>query len=212
VHRAHSGPFGIVNSEEGYQNLSRFLFGDIRYEAALEPVDVIRDLPGLEAEDELEHLEIEIDLAIRGLPIHIQTRKGQHQSAIVLRMTRRAGGFAQEKRVATPLFTGYLRCSKKLKGDPLMRCAFQIRIVPHYRHAGWIRASRLEGEALLNDSLIVGCPRSASAATIEYRWSTLTSNRKVRSKNGAFLIPLPGAAARYLRSRGIGIRLSPWGD
>ncbi len=30
VHRSHSGPFGIVNSEEGYQNLVRFLFGDLR--------------------------------------------------------------------------------------------------------------------------------------------------------------------------------------
>ncbi|MCX5761785.1 MAG: hypothetical protein NTW72_09835, partial [Gemmatimonadetes bacterium] len=30
VYRAHSGPFGIVNSEEGYQNLTRFLFGDVR--------------------------------------------------------------------------------------------------------------------------------------------------------------------------------------
>jgi hypothetical protein len=30
VYRSHSGPFGIVNSEESYQNLTRFLFGDIR--------------------------------------------------------------------------------------------------------------------------------------------------------------------------------------
>jgi len=30
VYRAHSGFFGIVNSEEAYQNLTRFLFGDIR--------------------------------------------------------------------------------------------------------------------------------------------------------------------------------------
>lgn len=28
VYRSHSGPFGLVNSEEGYQNLVRFLFGD----------------------------------------------------------------------------------------------------------------------------------------------------------------------------------------
>lgn len=28
VNRSHSGHFGIVNSEEGYQNLTRFLFGD----------------------------------------------------------------------------------------------------------------------------------------------------------------------------------------
>ncbi len=30
TYRAHSGFFGIVNSEEGYQNLARFLFGDVR--------------------------------------------------------------------------------------------------------------------------------------------------------------------------------------
>jgi hypothetical protein len=30
VHRSHSGPYGIVNSEEGYQNLVRFLFGHLR--------------------------------------------------------------------------------------------------------------------------------------------------------------------------------------
>ncbi len=30
AYRSHSGFFGIVNSEEGYQNLTRFLFGDIR--------------------------------------------------------------------------------------------------------------------------------------------------------------------------------------
>ena len=36
VHRSHSGPFGIVNSEEGYQNLVRFLFGDLRLEGRCE--------------------------------------------------------------------------------------------------------------------------------------------------------------------------------
>lgn len=41
VFRAHSGYFGIVNSEEGFQNLSRFLFGDIRVDLWLE-IDEIR--------------------------------------------------------------------------------------------------------------------------------------------------------------------------
>lgn len=36
VHRCHGGPFGIVNSEEGYQNLARFLFGDVRVTGVLE--------------------------------------------------------------------------------------------------------------------------------------------------------------------------------
>ncbi|MBR0672715.1 lipase family alpha/beta hydrolase [Neoroseomonas soli] len=35
VHRSHSGHYGIVNSEEGYQNLTRFLFGDARVDGEL---------------------------------------------------------------------------------------------------------------------------------------------------------------------------------
>ena len=35
VRRAHSGPYGMVNSEEGFGNLSRFLFGDIRVDGDL---------------------------------------------------------------------------------------------------------------------------------------------------------------------------------
>ncbi|HTN33553.1 MAG TPA: hypothetical protein VL091_06070 [Marinobacter sp.] len=36
VFRSHSGPYGIVNSEDGYQNLVRFLFGDIRVDGVME--------------------------------------------------------------------------------------------------------------------------------------------------------------------------------
>ncbi|MFN2361520.1 MAG: esterase/lipase family protein [Marinobacter sp.] len=41
VYRSHSGPYGIVNSEEGYQNLVRFLFGDVRVDGILE----VEELP-----------------------------------------------------------------------------------------------------------------------------------------------------------------------
>jgi hypothetical protein len=39
-YRSHSGYFGIVNSEEAYQNLSRFLFGDIRVDIWLDIASV----------------------------------------------------------------------------------------------------------------------------------------------------------------------------
>ncbi|WP_219096686.1 triacylglycerol lipase [Pseudomonas sp. UMAB-40] len=35
AYRSHSGYFGIVNSEEAYQNLVRFLFGDVRVDISL---------------------------------------------------------------------------------------------------------------------------------------------------------------------------------
>jgi pimeloyl-ACP methyl ester carboxylesterase len=41
VHRSHSGHYGIVNSEEGYQNLIRFLFGDYQADGYIE----VEELP-----------------------------------------------------------------------------------------------------------------------------------------------------------------------
>lgn len=40
TYRAHSGYFGIVNSEEAFQNLARFLFGDVRVDIWLELKDI----------------------------------------------------------------------------------------------------------------------------------------------------------------------------
>jgi len=40
VYRSHSGFFGIVNSEEGFQNLARFLFGDVRVDLWLDIDDI----------------------------------------------------------------------------------------------------------------------------------------------------------------------------
>jgi hypothetical protein len=40
AYRAHSGYFGIVNSEEAYQNLTRFLFGDVRVDILIEVEDI----------------------------------------------------------------------------------------------------------------------------------------------------------------------------
>ena len=40
VNRSHSGYFGIVNSEEGYQNLVRFLFGNVKATGTLEITNI----------------------------------------------------------------------------------------------------------------------------------------------------------------------------
>ena len=40
AYRSHSGYFGIVNSEESYQNLTRFLFGDVRVDIWVDVKDI----------------------------------------------------------------------------------------------------------------------------------------------------------------------------
>ncbi|GIG20263.1 hypothetical protein Cch01nite_09870 [Cellulomonas chitinilytica] len=72
VHRSHSGPFGIVNSEEGYQNLQRFLFGDLEVVANLTGVE----LPGTRGDDITWQLEV--SMSIRTLPVVLHEQSAAH--------------------------------------------------------------------------------------------------------------------------------------
>ncbi|MEV2211618.1 alpha/beta fold hydrolase [Streptomyces sp. NPDC050997] len=77
VHRSHSGRYGVVNSEEGYQNLRRFLFGDLKVEAAL----VDHRLP----QEENTAWQAEVGLSVRGLQIVMHERTGAQWCPIQLR-------------------------------------------------------------------------------------------------------------------------------
>ena len=54
AYRSHSGSYGVVNSEEGYQNLVRFLFGDLRADGVLE-VDALPLPPSVQRSKDAGH-------------------------------------------------------------------------------------------------------------------------------------------------------------
>ena len=215
IHRAHSGPFGMVNSEEGYQNLSRFLFGNVRYEIELAQLTIKKDLPGLKEKDILDYLEINVDISIRGLPTYIHTRRELDESSIVVPVKAsqlNAKEYHQVDPHPTHLFTGFLRTDKKMEGDGFLRGAIQLRIIPHYRHEGWVRDSRFEGESMLNDRLHFGVRPSLKPLEIEYRWGMgfYQHQKKKLKKDRSVLFSLPNCSQRYLNTAGIRVKVSPW--
>jgi pimeloyl-ACP methyl ester carboxylesterase len=215
VHRAHAGPRGMVNSEEGYQNLTRFLFGDVRLEMLLEPIEMIGHPGGVNpADDALDYLLIEGRLIVRGLTVYLQSRRAEHQSAITLDVTRGESGvsWGQTTHGATHLFTAYLRSRAKTKpDDPFLRLAIDLRIEPHYRHRGVTRASRFEGEAIVDDRLHVAL-LPAATPVVMYRWNaeSTTDRPLAPAGDGTYLVPLTAAAARYLICRGLRLTPSVW--
>jgi hypothetical protein len=86
VHRSHSGYFGIVNSEEGYQNLIRFLFGDVRADGRLE-IDELTLPPAVQAEKEGKNVRasymFEVTVSIRGKTWQLHRRIANENSAIM---------------------------------------------------------------------------------------------------------------------------------
>ena len=81
AYRSHSGHFGIVNSEEAYQNLVRFLFGDVRVDIWLD-IDEVRLPQGLEASaDQVEALyQFELLAAARGKRWFLSRRVAEEDS------------------------------------------------------------------------------------------------------------------------------------
>jgi hypothetical protein len=79
VHRSHSGRYGEVNSEEGYQSLRRFLFG--RWGATV----MLRGLPAYPSdmsarpeEDRWPVWQADMRLTIRGLPVVLSEQMAEH--------------------------------------------------------------------------------------------------------------------------------------
>ncbi len=86
VHRSHSGPYGVVNSEEGYQNLTRFLFGSVRVDGVLH-VDHVSLPPEVEIEKKSgksvkASYQFEVAVGVRGSQWHITRREARENSAI----------------------------------------------------------------------------------------------------------------------------------
>src|SRR5262249_54994844 len=91
VHRSHSGRYGIVNSEEGYQNLQRFLFGDVKIKALLANVNIRS-----KATDTFYQGEVRVSL--RQLPTLVHEQTIGHYCPIVFKASEHT----------YPIFTAFL--------------------------------------------------------------------------------------------------------
>ena len=111
VHRSHSGDYGIVNSEEGYQNLVRFLFGDFRADGVLQ-VNSITLPPALErvrksGKEVRAGYHFETVVRVRGARWDLHRRLVSENSAI-FRQDVELGRAAGAKARHPHLFTSFL--------------------------------------------------------------------------------------------------------
>jgi hypothetical protein len=88
VHRSHSGRYGEVNSEEGYQNLRRFFFGSRKATARL----VGAQLPPSAEPDLASIWQAEVQVGVRGLPVLLDDQTAGHYCPVELGSV--AGGTA----------------------------------------------------------------------------------------------------------------------
>jgi PGAP1-like protein len=211
IHRSHSGRYGMVNSEEGYQNLQRFLFGDVKVKAVLCNLDLNYKLDaGDQDGTEITYL-FETQVAIRGLPILMHERTLNHYCA---------DAFTEEKykeqmsKGGLPLFTNFLLSSRARKEDGTMRYMLRLAVYKQkYKKNFLLLRDHLERLPLWSDYLIVGLTPSDTEEIRykpSYSWASISQTpdqpMKIpeQNSNAEFdvFVPMPeGKAQAVLGSK-----------
>ncbi|GAA4410087.1 hypothetical protein GCM10023168_29410 [Fodinibacter luteus] len=199
VHRSHSGRYGVVNSEEGYQNLRRFLTGDFKVEVELCHVQ----LPG--TPDDGIVWQLETQLSVRGVSVIVHEQSTAHYCPI--QIERPAPGDSAESPV--PLLITFLSSRERpvdVYGDPLptLRQALRLRLLS-VREKGGIFGffDHLEQTADFEDTLVVDIA-PGEGTTSPKAWATWNSQLAgaIRDYDATKGAPIPDSEPEIGRWRG----------
>ncbi|MFG3118122.1 esterase/lipase family protein [Streptomyces sp. NPDC048197] len=157
VHRSHSGRYGLVNSEEGYQNLRRFLFGKYRVRVDLCRL-ALRRRPG----DAETVWQAEARLAVRGLPVVLHEQSAAHYCPIQLNQEAAQHADADGRVAPVPLATAFLldpeqaRARSQEQSPNRARYTLALRVFHLVERSGrFFWEDHLEQVADWEDTLIV---------------------------------------------------------
>ena len=186
VHRSHSGHYGLVNSEAGYQNLRRFLFGDRCLLVEMQDVGVTlpRKVEQLRQRGASVRASYHMDavVSVRGMQVELNRRAYDEGSAIL-----RTYGHLTEK--PTKLFTAFLMAGARVNpGRQSLGLAVRLQVrVPDYQVDGAVLLEdHYEGGTLFSDKLNIEIfSRAEGRDQVRFGWDRRTPNRSPRSMEPA---------------------------
>jgi hypothetical protein len=206
VHRSHSGSYGIVNSEEGYNNLVRFLFGDVRVTGTLK-INKLTLPPEIQKlKDKKKKIKasyhIETVVRLRGKRWDLHRRTVDNNSAI---FRTYADLFERAEGPRNPvLFSAYLSKSSWAKTNTNradLGFNIELRIlVPEYVVDGFLFLdNHFEGGCIFRDTLYakVTPPQSESESPkVLYRYESCSSSdewqsTKLSERGGSSFLDIP---------------------
>ena len=191
AYKSHSGSYGEVNSEEGYQNLRRFLFGRWKVQVFLDGLpEYPANMDQLPESQRWRVWQADMRLAIRALPVIMSEQQAAHWCPIQLNDELERARDTSDHPV--PLVTTFLRQSaanstgaaSEAPHGGRSRYSLTLRVYQLDEHAGSFRfADHLEQVPDWNDSLIVDVGPDKAGTGLE-AW--LAWNSQVAGSIAAF--------------------------
>ena len=204
VHRAHSGRSGIVNSYESFENIHRFLFGNVKAEVYLENVSL-----GTPREKDTEYYyDVEFALSIRGIPVYLHRRQ-QDPCENAIRYAR------EELEAKTVLLhTLFMNSNLKVAKDkPYSHFQLQFRVQERAIRKGFLWDREYPEKTIYAEDIEVRVgdfDETLPGAEVQFRWLSEGGDWKNATKRDAgFRIPLRKAGSL---DGNFFIAASPWPD
>jgi hypothetical protein len=199
VHRSHSGYYGIVNSEEGYQNLTRFLFGDVRVDGFLEVRSVTLPAELQKAQDDGKAVRasyhFEAIAKVRGAHWDLSRRVANENSTVFRKYgelfpDKAQQGFDRANHDHPQLFSVFLAAGAKV--NPRRRSlGFSVDLgvlVPDYDVDGLLWLSHhYPGGYIFRDKInleAIPPAREGDQWQLRYGFDSQTPNRSTLSADG----------------------------
>ena len=201
IYRTHGGRFGMVNSEEAYQNLQRFFFGDLKVKLSLCHVEL--------SDRNTTFYQMEVRSALRGLPVAIHEQKIEHHCPITVELNRSK---------PVPLFTAFMIPSYSASND--CTCRYAIKLALHSfvkQERNWLFGSHLDQVPLWSDFLIIDVTALNGEYRAKYTWNYESEEPHIpinpNPNADGFLadILLPERGTKVLgRAAAVHLEIFPW--
>jgi hypothetical protein len=224
VHRSHSGHYGIVNSESSYQNLARFLFGNVRVEGRLyiEELSLPRKVQkALENNVKVRaSYHFESILRVRGARWDLSRRLVEEGSAVFHKFDDMFDGAAPRP---IHIFTGFLSTSQR-KNKRRKSLGFSLDLaamVPDYEVDGFLWFDdHYEGGYLFRDKYNFEAtpPNKDQSWKLRYGLDSDSPNAATKSiggveRNGAIVFTIPiDSKTRPGMKAAIELTCAPWNE
>jgi hypothetical protein len=206
VYRSHSGFFGIVNSEESYQNLVRFLFGDVRVDVWLEVTSlrVPEELAEADAAGTLDALyQFEVLASPRGKRWYLSRRIAEEDSVACRshRDLKSADPAARQIYLSTIFLANLFRINPQ-RDTLAYSMTLGVRVPDYEVERKFWPDRHYEGQYLFRDSIVLELkPPSVAGGdwSVVYDWQSdnvgqaSTGVSAVRFRSGQVEVSVPFA-------------------
>jgi hypothetical protein len=207
VYRSHSGQFGIVNSEEGYQNLTRFLFGDVAVDGELRIAALPLPPSVQKAADAGKTVNVgyyfEVAVSVRGAVDYDLTRRSVVDQSAIQRTREElvdpATGKIRSDARHPQLFSMFLDSTRRppRRRDLVFTIQLSVSTSSYEVDDSLLTKTHIPGEYVFRDTVVISATPPADDKDAWKVGYVLTDNKWVTDKfttvtpaDGSYAIPL----------------------